>query len=89
MSSLLVFFFSKIDQDIYYVEQNFRGTRYLADFEDFLKIYDINAKKKLRKLTSLNHVTTLLKNLCTPRHSSLAFDFPAKVNPNSSPLTGC
>ena len=26
MSSLLVFFFSKIDQDIYYVEQNFRGT---------------------------------------------------------------
>ena len=48
MSSLLVFFFffSKIGQDIYYVEQNVRGTWYLADFEDFPKIYDINAKKK-------------------------------------------
>ena len=42
-------FCSKIDQDIYHVEQTFRGTWFLADFQYFVQIYDMNAKKKNKK----------------------------------------
>ena len=36
-------FCSKIDQHICHVEQTFRGTWFLADFYDFVEIYDMNA----------------------------------------------
>ena len=45
-------FCSKIDQDIYHVEQTFRGTWFLEDFHDFVEIYDRNAKKKKKKKKS-------------------------------------
>ena len=45
-------FWSKKDQDIYHVEQTFRGTWFLADFEDFSKdLWHECEKKRLRKLT--------------------------------------
>ena len=69
MGSLPVYVCSEIDQGIYHVQQNFRGTWFLADFQDFPNIYDMNAKKNKQ-----TNEKTKLRNL----HSQPAHDDPLK-----------